>query len=69
MFKGDLSFYERNKLLQKHKLWMKEKFILKRNENFKFWVFLINQKMILRISGSKRRSLSAQEDAREMIFP
>ena len=30
--KGNKSFYERKKLLQKHEFWMKEKFILRRKE-------------------------------------
>ena len=57
---------ERKKLLQRHELCMKGKFILRRGGEF--MNFRIKEKLILRISGGKRRSLSTQEVGKKMIF-
>ena len=69
IFKGNISFYERKKLLQKQELRIKGKLILRRKEKFMLRTFWIKKKVILRISGSKRRSFSTQEVGRKMIFP
>ena len=69
MFKGNISFYETKKLLQKHELWIKGNFILRRKKKFMLWIFWTKEKVILRISASIRRLFSTQEVGRKMIFP
>ena len=62
---------ERKKLLQKHELCKKRKFILRRlrrNGKFILGIFEIKEKLILWISGSKRRSFSTQEIGKKLIF-
>ena len=58
MFKGNISFYDRKKFLQKHELWMKRKFILRKKLKFILWIFRIKEKVMLTIFGSKRGSFS-----------
>ena len=67
MFKGNISFCERKKLLQKHELWMKGKFKLTRKEKFILWFFWIKEKVIFRVSGCKRKPFSTQETFQEFF--
>ena len=41
----------------------------RRKEKFILWIFGIKKKLILLISGSKRRSFSTQGVGRKMIVP
>ena len=55
------------KKLSKHELCTKRKFILRRKEEF--MNFRIKEKLVLWISGSKKKSFPMQEVGRKMIFP
>ena len=70
MFKRNISFYERKKkILQNKELSTKGKFKLKRKEKFILLIYRIKEKLVLWISGSKRRSFSTQEVGRKMVVP
>ena len=64
----DTRFYKRKKgiIIKAWTLHERKVHIKKKEE---FMDFRIKEKLILRISGSKKRSFSTQEVGRKMIFP
>ena len=67
MVKRNTLLCKKERLLQRHELCTKGKVILRRKEEF--MNFRIKEKLILQISGGKKRSFSTQEVGRKIIFP
>ena len=65
-YKKHVPMKERKKLLKKHELCTKGKFILRRMEEF--MNFRIKEKLMLWIFGNKKKYFPMREVGRKMIF-